>query len=486
MSGKITIPESEALIRSQASHTMLELFDSLYEGALAVDRDGRIVWMNDKYKALLGWNGVEPIEGRLIEEIIPESSMRDIVESGRATLLDIMVINDRPLVVSRIPLKNDDGDVVGAMGFILYDRLQSLKPLVSKFSRLHSELASAHRELAQERRAKYNFSQFAGTSGQVRELKHQARRAAERDLTVLLLGETGTGKELLAHAIHAASPRADKPMVRVNAAAIPETLLEAELFGTAAGAYTGADRRGREGKFMVADGGTLFLDEVGDIPLAVQAKLLRVLQEGEVEPLGANKVIDVDVRIIAATSRDLKAMVEAGDFRSDLFYRLNVLPLAVPPLRDRLEDIGILCEVLLDQIAVRSGGPQAEISQGAIEFLCRHDWPGNVRELRNILEQVVAMRDIEFLTAEHLVELLPDLPARDTTAAANGGEVGTVRPLREAVQDAERTAIELALGASGGVKVHAAKMLGISRAQLYEKLENLGIVSRNPDKRKTV
>ncbi len=486
MADNFKLPESEELIRSQAARSMLELFDSLYEGALAIDRDARIVWMNDKYKALVGWNGTEKIEGRQIEDIIPGSLMRDVVETGRANLLDILVINDRPMVISRIPLRNEQDEVVGAMGFILYDRLQSLKPLVNKFSQLHRELVSVQKELAEQRRAKYSFSQFAGTSTVVRDLKKQARRAAERDATVLLLGETGTGKELLAHAIHAASPRADKAMVRVNAAAIPETLLEAELFGVAPGAYTGAGRKGRDGKFKIADGGTLFLDEVGDMPLAIQAKLLRVLQEGEVEPLGSNRVMAVDVRVIAATSRDLKSMMSEGTFRDDLYYRINVVPLSVPPLRERLSDIGIVCEALLEKIAMRTGGAHRDVSLDAIELLERYRWNGNVRELSNILEQALARDDSEFLTAVHFQELVRELPLRTRTDDGDRTAAREIRPLRETVADAERTAIELALAASGGVKVRAAKLLGISRAQLYEKLMNLGLMSGNPDRKKTV
>src|SRR5204862_1408177 len=195
---------------------------------------------------------------------------------------------------------------------------------------------------------------FVGSSPAAVEVKRQARRAGMSSSPVLLLGETGTGKELLAHAIHAGSSRASGPLVSVNIAAIPDTLLEAEFFGVAPGAYTGADRKGRDGKFKLADGGTLFLDEIGDMPLALQTKLLRVLQEQEVEPLGSNQVVRVDVRIIAATSRDLPAMVADGRFRADLFYRLNVLPIRLPALRERMADLEALIEALADDIARRS------------------------------------------------------------------------------------------------------------------------------------
>ena len=477
------IENREAAVRGRALRTLLKLFDSLYEGAVAIDRDSRIVWMNDKYKALLGWNGTEPIEGRPIEEVIPNSMMRQVVETGQADLLDIFSVNSRQLVVSRVPLFDDAGEVSGALGIILYDRLQALRPIVSKFQRMQEDLASARRELAAQRRAKYSFSQFVGNSRIVRELKAQARRAAARDVTVLLYGETGTGKELLAHAIHAASPRADRPMVRVNAAAIPEHLLEAELFGTTPGAFTGAAAKARPGKFQLADGGTLFLDEVGDMPLSLQAKLLRVLQEREVEPLGSNTVMSVDVRVIAATSRDLKQMVDQGSFRADLYYRLNVLPLLLPPLRDRLADLGPLCEALLESMSAASGEPLPEITAEAIERLGRHHWPGNVRELGNVLQQAVARDERGPLTAEDFADLLP---ASSMPAAMPASRLGAVLPLRDAVANAEREAIMRALNAAGGVKLHAAKLLGISRAQLYEKLTSLGLLSDSSDKRRAV
>ncbi len=483
MARQLSPRANEADFRALAARTLVDLFDSLYEGAVSIDRDCRILWMNHKYKALLGWNGVDPVEGRPVEEVIPNSQLRRVMETGRADLLDIFPLGNHQTVVSRIPLKDESGEVVGALGLILFDRVQALKPLVSKFRRLQDDLASARRELAEQRRAKYRFSQFVGSSQAARELKRTGRRAAARDVAVLLLGETGTGKELLAHAIHAASTRADRAMVRVNAAAIPDTLLEAELFGTAPGAFTGANRQRRKGKFELADGGTLFLDEIGDMPLALQGKLLRVLQEGEVEPLGDNRVISVDVRVIAATSRDLKAMVEAGTFRADLFYRLNVLPLVLPPLRQRKADIPALCDALLEKIAEGAGEEQRYVTPEACNLLALHDWPGNVRELRNILEQAAARDDAALITEEHLRDLLPPLVSGRPRGRSGSGDV---RALRDVVAEAERQAILVALEAAGGVKVKAAQMLGISRAQFYEKLAANGIVSEKPDRLRAV
>ncbi|KIF82340.1 sigma-54 interaction domain-containing protein [Noviherbaspirillum autotrophicum] len=475
-------------IQRVGMESLLDLFDDSCEGTMAVDDHGRIVWMNDKYASFLGLKSADSVLGKAVEEIIPNSRMREVVQSGKPILLDIMMIRDQPLVVMRIPLKDDSGKIIGAIGFALYDRLQQLKPLVSKFAELQWALASTQKELAKLRHTKYSISNFVGVSPVSLELKHRARRAAQLDTTVLLLGETGTGKELLAHGIHAASGRAGKPFVGINIAAVPETLLEAEFFGVAAGAYTGAERKGRDGKFKIADGGTLFLDEVGDMPLQVQAKLLRVLQEQEIEPLGSNTIIKVDVRVIAATSHDLKQLVADGKFRSDLYYRLNVLPIVLPPLRERIADIDAICENLLEQIATRTGMPQRELTPSARALFASYGWPGNVRELRNALEQAGMLTDSVSLSAEHFATILPlDGMVRPAscigqaepapTEAGVATSAAAVRPLGDAIAELEKSMIRTALQHAAGNKAKVARQLGISRATLYQKIDDYQLLS---------
>ncbi len=459
-------------IHEQAVRSLFQMLESICEGAVVVDRDARIEWISDKYLTLLGLSSAGDALGKPIEEVIPTSLMRRVVETGEPILLDMMNFRDQSFVVTRLPLRDENDVVTGAVGFVLYDGPQYLKPLVSKFTQLQRELAAAQRALAEHRRPKYTFSSFVGGSPACLEVKRQARRAAQLDTTVLLQGETGTGKELLAHAIHAVSARAEKPFIGVNLAAIPENLLEAEFFGVVPGAYTGADRRGREGKLELADGGTLFLDEVGDMPLALQAKLLRVLQEQEFEPLGSNRVVRVDVRVIAATSRDLKQLVAEGHFRSDLYYRLSVLCIKVPPLRERLADLEALCEVMLERIAQRTGLRQRELTADALTVLARYAWPGNVRELRNVLEQVTMLTDGPRIAADDFVNILPDAAVeRRRDRSDNRG--ARPLPLADAVAVAERSAIRSALAAANGNKMLAARLLGVSRTTLYEKLAGL-------------
>ncbi len=451
---------------------LFPMFEQASAGAIAVDRHSRISWINARYARLLGLADPHSVIGRPVRSVIPHSRMPEVVESGQPLLVDIMEYHTQQLVVTRLPLFDELGRVSGAVAFVLYDDLQPLTPLVSKYRRLHQDLQAAKRALASHgRRTRYQLGDFAGATPAALEVKRRARLAAGRDMPVLLLGETGTGKEVLAQSIHALSSRAEGPFVGVNLAAIPDSLLEAEFFGVAPGAYTGADKRSREGKFQLANGGTLFLDEVGDMPLALQAKLLRVLQEQEVEPLGSNRVVPVNVRVMAATSRDLGAMVADGSFRSDLYYRLNVLEIAIPPLRQRLGDLGILCEVLLEEIC--AGGSRVEITDAGIAALGRYHWPGNIRELRNVLERAWTMsEEAELLDAGLIDRVLPlagPEPAGEPVLPEPSATPG-VRPLAEVLARAEAEAIHAALEQAGGNRTQAARLLGISRSVFYDKL----------------
>jgi transcriptional regulator with PAS, ATPase and Fis domain len=477
-----------------AARSMFHLFSSVSQGMFLVDLRGRIVWVNEGYQRFLpelGLTHVDQFLGHMVEDVIPNTQMRRVLETGEAVLIDLLTNRAGTFVVSRIPLRGDDERVIGAIGIVLFDHPETtLQPLISKFALLQRDLDDARRELAEQRgrqlragsgdgtrRARHTFASFVGSSPAAAEVKRQARRAAQSASPVLLLGETGTGKELLAHAIHAASSRAAGPFVSVNIAAVPDTLLEAEFFGVAPGAYTGADRKARDGKFKLADGGTLFLDEIGDMPQSLQAKLLRALQEGEIEPLGSNQLVPFNVRVVAATSRDLGALVREGKFREDLYYRLHVLPLRVPPLRERRSDIPALVELLGEDMALRNGTAPPELRPDALALLMGQPWRGNIRELRNVLEQATMRSDSESIDAEQLTRILretgvePAAPLAETTSAALN-DAALLRPLAEQVAEVEQRAIAAALRASGGNKQAAARSLGISRATLYGRLEN--------------
>jgi transcriptional regulator with PAS, ATPase and Fis domain len=485
MANPDTLPRDAQSILELAARSMFDLFAHASEGMLLVDRDARVVWINDQYRRFLpalGFAREEDFVGQPVSAVVENTQMHQVLQSGKPMLIDLLSNRAGTFVVSRIPLRDSQGDVIGALGIVLFDHAETtLQPFMAKFSALQRELDDARRELATQRsrnllggrHAKYTFASFVGTSPAAVEVKRQARRAAQSGSPVLLLGETGTGKELLAHAIHAASSRALRPFVGVNIAAIPDTLLEAEFFGVAAGAYTGADRKGRDGKFVLADGGTLFLDEIGDMPLALQAKLLRALQEGEIEPLGSNRLIRFDVRVVAATSRDLTALVRDGRFREDLYYRLHVLPIRVPPLRERRSDIPTLVEVLSEDMAQR-GTPAPELTPDAMALLTAQSWRGNIRELRNALEQAALRNDSAQLDAPQLESVLREsgvselMPAQARPPEAPDALL--LRPLAVQVAELEQRAIAAALQASAHNKLATARLLGISRATLYERL----------------
>ena len=474
------LPLNADRVLALAAQSMFDIFKSTALGTMVVDRGHRIVWIDDGYRRFLPALGhlESDFIGRRVEDVVPNTLMGQVIDSGQPILVDLLSNHAGTFLVSRLPLKNEQGEVIGAVGFVLLDHPEStMQPLVAKFSGLQAELSAARRQIAEARRPRHTIASFIGSSPAALEAKRQARRVAMTDSTVLLLGETGTGKELLAHGIHAASQRAARPFVGVNIAAVPDTLLEAEFFGVAPGAYTGADRKGRDGKFKLADGGTLFLDEIGDMPLVLQSKLLRALQEQEIEALGSNRIERVDVRIIAATSRDLQAMVSAGTFRADLFYRLNVLPIRLPPLRERVADLEALVESLSEDIARRSGLPARSVSPEALALLARAAWPGNIRELRNVLEQAALMTDDLVLEVGHFGALPPTLAVptpvqpRAAPAPASTPELAPLlRPLAEQVAEVERAAIAAALKTSGGNRVRAARRLGMSRAALYDRL----------------
>ena len=471
------------MLRQRAMPSLFEAMERQSQGTVAVDRDARIVWINEKYARMLGVPDAVSALGHDVEAIIPNSLLRQVVTTGQPILLDVMYFGAQRLVVSRFPLTDENGGIIGAVGFVFYDNLQRLKPLLSELSRLEAELETARRRLNENRQPRYTLQSYVGESPACLEVKRRARLAAHHDAPILLLGETGTGKELIAQGIHGLSARAGKPFVGVNVAAIPDTLLEAEFFGAVPGAYTGVDRRGREGRFKSADGGTLFLDEIGDMPLALQAKLLRALQEQEIEPLGSDRSIKVDVRVIAATHVDLEQRIREGRFRSDLYYRLNVLTIRLPSLREMGRGLEAVAESILQEIALRTGMPGRALTPDAVEVLARHPWPGNVRELRNVLERVCMLTDNLRLTVEDLAEALPAMRLAeagepDAAIPAVAAAAPSVRPYEEAFAAFERELLQQALEASGQRASEAAKRLGISRAAFYKKLAKAGLRAR--------
>ena len=315
---------------------------------------------------------------------------------------------------------------------------------------------------------KFSFENFVANSGLMQDVLSLAMRAAKSNANILITGESGTGKEMLARIIHNASYRAQGPFVAVNLAALPETLIESELFGAEKGAYTGADRT-RPGKFQIASGGTLFLDEISEIPPSVQVKLLRVIQEREIQPLGSAKTIKVDVRIISATNRDLRKMVDEGEFRQDLYYRLNVIEIHLPPLRKRKEEIPYLIEVFLKRYSKANKKQVKGLTREAMEALMRYHYPGNIRELENIIERAVVLTRGDYIGLE-------DLPFHVRNPETKGRKVSA---LAERLRQEERRIILEALEETGWNQSEAARRLGLSESTLRYRMKTLGIKRKN-------
>jgi two-component system response regulator HydG len=330
----------------------------------------------------------------------------------------------------------------------------------------HHRLVTENQYLKDELAKKFRTGDFVGKSPAMKAVFEEIRAAAPSSATVFIRGESGTGKELVARLLHRKSPRAAGPFVTVNCAALSETLLESELYGHEKGAFTGADKR-REGRFRAADTGSIFLDEIGEMPTSMQAKLLRAIQEREIQRVGGDRPLKVDVRIIAATNRDLAGDVEAGRFRPDLYYRLNVVSLCLPPLRERVEDIPPLAEHFLRVFAEKNGKRVKGFTPGAMDRLLKHEWPGNVRELENTVERSVVLLLGEYVSER---ELPPGLPGGDAPfgGAARGGWNEMT------LEEIERSAVREVLEKSGGNKSEAARRLGITRKTLLSKLRGEG------------
>ncbi|MGQ9558418.1 MAG: sigma-54 interaction domain-containing protein [Desulfurispora sp.] len=437
-----------------------------YEAIIFVDQSGIIRWINKGYTDFIQLTQQDCI-GRFVKDIFPQSKLLEVMQSGKPQYGDFWELGGQQLIVHRWPIYRN-GELVGCLGKSVFrDQLELAKKFVHRLQKLEKELHGYRNALARESRAKYTTEQIIGRSEKIARLRAKILRIARTTSTVLITGESGTGKELIAHAIHNASDRSHMPFVRVNCTTIPEELLESELFGYEEGAFTGARKGGKLGKFELAQGGTIFLDEIGDISRTMQAKLLRVLQEREIERVGGTHSISVNVRVIAATNRNLEEMIRHQLFREDLYYRLNVVLLQPPPLRERKEDIPLLAEHLLRKICHRLATPEKTLRPEVIGLFQNYDWPGNVRELENMLEQAVNLSDAAVLTPLDFPALLRRISLRNRKEQ---------RPLAEALATAEKDILVNTLLQTGNNKKEAARLLGIHRSVLYRKLARYNLL----------
>jgi PAS domain S-box-containing protein len=460
--------QSLAARAAQSNRDRAMLEDALghaYEGLVITDADGYVVKTNEAYATFLGLRQ-QDLVGRHVTEVVENTRMHIVAKTGVAEIAQLQKIKGHEMICSRIPIL-EHGKVIAVVGKIIFQDVDDLFAMTGRFATMKKELDFYKSELRKRLGAKHSFGDIVGQSAALEEVKALARKVARSDTTVLLKGESGTGKELFAHSIHVESGRALGPFVKVNCAAIPETLFESELFGYKGGAFTGAQRHGKKGKFALADKGTIFLDEVSELPLAMQVKLLRVLQEREIEPVGAIEPEPIDVRIVAATNKDLETLLAQGVFRHDLYYRLNVVKLEIPPLRQRTDDIPIIAEDLLRRLEKETGVPVEGIDHEAEAVLRAYPWPGNVRELRNTLEQALYVKSGNVIRKRDL--------SRSVLSAVEGGTLEDGHTLKEQLRRTEEELLRRALHDAKGDKLAAAARLGISKSSLYAKIEQYGL-----------
>ncbi len=426
--------------------TLETVLEVAYEGVAVLNEQGRITLANARFCNKLG---------KSREQVVGQNINRFIPVTDNTIALKVLEINGKPCVISALPITKE-GNIKGFV-IKIYEDLDQLTDVMQQLHRLNMQLDYYKDELYKANGTSYTISSIVCNDERIATLKSQVLQVAKSSSTVLITGESGTGKELFAHSIHNASIRRKEPFIKVNCSAIPAELAEAELFGYEEGSFTGARKQGKPGKFELADGGTIFLDEIGDMPIMLQSKLLRVIQEKEIERVGAVKARKVDVRIIAATNKDLKRLVVEGSFREDLYFRINVVELIIPPLRERKPDIPVLVDYFIHKYNNLFSKRVEGVSPAALESLVNYNWSGNIRELENIIERMLNYKEAGVIS----IQDVPREIRREVKSSVLTGQ---------SLANIEQEAIQAALRDADGNKSKAARLLGISRSKLYEKL----------------
>lgn len=454
---------------------MRKCFEAIYSFVI-VDKKYKIIYINQNYSDLLGINKEDAI-GRDVRDVIPGTNLHTVVETGKSEIGEIMKFFNHKtkkeiiLIANRIPIF-DKGKIIGAIGQTAIEDINVVNKLKQEIDLLKNENAYFKNQLLDLRSSKFSIQAIYGNTPQIKKLKSMITQIADSNVSVLITGETGTGKEVVANAIHQASKRRNHNFVKINCAAIPKDLLESELFGYEEGAFTGANKKGKKGKFEMAHNGTILLDEIGEMPLPLQSKLLRVLQEKEFEKVGGVRTIPFTARLLSSTNRNLEEMVKEGLFREDLYYRINVIELNVPPLRERLESIPTFCTHFIEEINQENGLHITGIDSEVYPLLQSYSWPGNIRELRHSLERACVLLGTGQLKKEHF-DFLEERIVREKQEKSPERKVsGSLRSKRN---QSEREEIIKALQITKGNKTETAKLLGICRSSLYSKLKEYQI-----------
>ena len=444
------------------------LFLEAIAGLMVINAEGKVVYMNEQCADYIKVDK-EKVIGQDVKKVFPPTNMLNMLKGQNKYNTNFYFEDGRMSVSTQTQLQKD-GEIVGVLEYDMIQDITALDDLLSKYKEtLKDEMAYFREQVRNFKSTKYSINNILGTSKKIQELKYQIELAATSNSTVMICGETGVGKELVAHSIHNLSARAFQNFVKVNAAGMAESLIESELFGYVDGAFTGAKKGGKKGKFQLADQGTLFIDEVNQMPLSLQPKLLRALQEGEIAPVGSEEDVEVNARVIVAANQDLREMVREGSFREDLYYRLNVFPIIVPPLRERLEDIPELVEAKIQALNQELGRSVTRVEPDVYAKLREYDWPGNIRELYNRVEAAMNYAQGDVLRKEHF-------NFRADNSKINLDELNQFdNPIEEIKREAERKLINEVLRQFDNNKTKAAAYLKISRPLLYQKMKRLGL-----------
>lgn len=451
--------------------------DSLYL-SIVVDEAGIIRHIGRPYADIIGVNN-EDVIGMQVEKVIPNTRLNMVIKTGKAELGQIFFMkNGIPTICNRFPIRDMDGKIRGAISTATFNDLDKVSRLQAEIDQLRKENQRYQKQLVSLKQLPF-LDSIIGTSPRIQEIKTTIAKVAASNLSVLITGETGTGKEVFANAVHQLSDRCDGNFIKVNCAAIPKDLIESELFGYSEGAFSGAIKGGKLGKFEQANNGTILLDEIGELPLPLQSKLLRVLQEQELAKIGSSKTVKVDVRIICSTNQNIEQMIRDGKFRQDLYYRINTVELNIPPLRDRLTDIPLLCDHFIQKINQYHNCSIARISDKVLQHFLNYSWPGNVRELEHVLERACVISSTSSLDTDHFDFFLPKVYRGVNNANINNkGNHSALGTLADAKNQTEINAIIQALEATNGNKTRAARLLEITRSQFYEKLRKYKIAEK--------
>lgn len=456
--------------------TMFKLFTEQIGSVSIFDVNGRYIYVNEIWEKIQGKKFTD-VKDRPVEEIVPDTQVSKVLQTGKPVLgFPVTAADNKIWVINYFPLFYQDQLSGCAMVSVFNDKSQ-VTQLFATIQQLTEQVNMYKKALGNLQGAKYNLDNIIGKSDSIRRVRSQITQAATSRSNVLIVGETGCGKELVAHSIHALSSRSMHPFIKVNCAAIPLELAEAELFGYDSGAFTGANKTGKKGKFEEANNGSLFLDEINQLSQTVQPKLLRALQEREIERVGGAKSIPFDVRIITATNQPLEELIADNQFRTDLYYRLNVYKIKVPPLRERIEDIPLLAEHYVQLLNNELGVMIENISEAAYDYLMEYTWPGNIRELRNVLERAMNTRLYGTLEVDDFKDILCENFPFDIKKKQF--QISTKTQYQDAKNDFDKALLLSALQNCNGNKKKTAAQLGISRAMLYKKLSNYNISTTN-------